>query len=54
MAACAPHAIVSHGHRATFSQEEIDMRRMIFTLNALLGNIEREGACTRKSRGNLQ
>ncbi len=30
LAACAPHAIVSPGHRATFSQEEIDMRRMIY------------------------
>ena len=48
MAACAPHAIVSPGHRATFSQEEIDMRRMIFTLNALLGNIEREGGLYQK------
>lgn len=48
MAACAPRAIVSPGHRATFSQEEIDMRRMIFTLNALLGNIEREGGLYQK------
>lgn len=48
MAACAPHAIVSPGHRATFSQEEIDMRRMIFTLNVLLGNIEREGGLYQK------
>ncbi|EIQ74804.1 polysulfide reductase chain A [Shigella flexneri 1235-66] len=48
MAACAPHAIVSPGHRATFSQEEIDMRRMIFTLNVLLGNIEREGGMYQK------
>ncbi len=31
--ACAPHAIVSPRHRATFSQEEIDMRRgRFFTL----------------------
>lgn len=48
MAACAPHAIVSPGHRATFSQEEIDMRRMIFTLNVLLGNIEHEGGLYQK------
>lgn len=48
MAACAPHAIVSPGHRATFSQEEIDMRRMIFTLNVLMGNIEREGGMYQK------
>ncbi|GDP02495.1 thiosulfate reductase PhsA [Escherichia coli] len=48
MAACAPRAIVSPGHRATFSQEEIDMRRMIFTLNALLGNIERRGGLYQK------
>ncbi|SUH79873.1 thiosulfate reductase [Salmonella enterica subsp. enterica serovar Paratyphi A] len=48
LAACAPHAIVSPGHRATFSQEEIDMRRMIFTLNVLLGNIEREGGLYQK------
>lgn len=50
MAACAPRAIVSPGHRATFSQEEIDMRRMIFTLNVLLGNIEREGGMYQKKR----
>jgi thiosulfate reductase/polysulfide reductase chain A len=48
MAASAPRAIVSPGHRATFSQEEIDMRRMIFTLNVLLGNIEREGGMYQK------
>ncbi|POT58484.1 thiosulfate reductase PhsA [Citrobacter amalonaticus] len=48
LAACAPRAIVSPGHRATYSQEEIDMRRMIFTLNALLGNIEREGGLYQK------
>lgn len=53
MAACAPHAIVSPGHRATFSQEEIDMRRMIFTLNVLLGNIEREGGLYQKKRRQL-
>ncbi|KYN92192.1 hypothetical protein A3219_22515 [Salmonella enterica] len=38
------------GHRATFSQEEIDMRRMIFTLNVLLGNIEREGGLYQKKK----
>lgn len=54
LAACAPHAIVSPGHRATFSQEEIDMRRMIFTLNVLLGNIEREGGLYQKKRVGLQ
>lgn len=48
LAACAPHAMVSPGHRATFSPEEIDMRRMIFTLNVLLGNIEREGGLYQK------
>ncbi|EBP2810640.1 thiosulfate reductase PhsA, partial [Salmonella enterica] len=53
LAACAPHAIVSPGHRATFSQEEIDMRRMIFTLNVLLGNIEREGGLYQKKNASV-
>ncbi|MGY0162395.1 thiosulfate reductase PhsA [Edwardsiella tarda] len=48
LAACAPHAIVNPGHRATYSQQEIDMRRMIFALNALLGNIERRGGLFQK------
>ncbi|EKS7792964.1 thiosulfate reductase PhsA [Edwardsiella piscicida] len=48
LAACAPHAMVNPGHRATYSQEEIDMRRMIFTLNALLGNVERQGGLYQK------
>lgn len=48
LAASAPHAIVNPGHRATYSQEEVDMRRMIFTLNALLGNVERQGGCIRR------
>lgn len=53
LAACAPHAIVSPGHRATFSQEEIDMRRMYFTLNVLLGNIEREGGLYQKKNASV-
>lgn len=48
LAAAAPHALVSPGHRATFNKEEIDMRRMIFTLNALLGNVERRGGLFKK------
>lgn len=48
IAAKAPHALVSPGHRATFSPEEIDMRRMIFVLNVLLGNIEKEGGLYQK------
>ncbi|KFC00382.1 thiosulfate reductase [Trabulsiella guamensis ATCC 49490] len=48
IAAKAPHALVSPGHRATYSQEEIDMRRMIFVLNVLLGNIEKEGGMYQK------
>ncbi|MGK4785545.1 thiosulfate reductase PhsA, partial [Salmonella enterica] len=41
------------GHRATFSQEEIDMRRMIITLNVLLGNIEREGGLYQKKNASV-
>ncbi|MDT1790701.1 molybdopterin-dependent oxidoreductase, partial [Salmonella enterica] len=47
-AASAPHAIVRPGHSATFSQEQIDMRRLIITLNVLLGKIEREGGLYKK------
>ncbi len=36
------------GHRATFNKDEINMRRTIFTFNALLGNIEREGGMYQK------
>ena len=48
MAACAPHAIVSPVHRATFSQEAFDMRRLSFTINVLLGNIEGVGGLYQK------
>ncbi|PNO89649.1 thiosulfate reductase PhsA [Proteus mirabilis] len=48
IAAKAPHALVMPGHRATFNKDEINMRRMIFTFNALLGNIEREGGMYQK------
>lgn len=48
IAAKAPHALAMPGHRATFNKEEINMRRMIFILNALLGNIEREGGMYQK------
>ncbi len=48
IAAKAPHALVMPGHRATFNKDEINMRRMIFTFNALLGNIVREGGMYQK------
>lgn len=43
IAAAAPHVIVSPGHRTTYTPEEIDLRRTLFAMNALLGNIERKG-----------
>lgn len=48
IAAKAPHVIVNPGHRATYNKEEIDMRRMIFVMNALLGNLERLGGMYQK------
>ncbi|GKX54252.1 thiosulfate reductase [Leminorella grimontii] len=48
IAAAAPHVIVNPGHRATYNKEELDMRRMIFTMNALLGCIERRGGMYQK------
>ncbi|MGN3438204.1 thiosulfate reductase PhsA [Proteus penneri] len=48
IASQAPHALIMPGHRATFNKEEINMRRMIFTFNALLGNFEREGGMYQK------
>ncbi|SUB82134.1 Sulfur reductase chain A [Pragia fontium] len=48
IAAQAPHVIVNPGHRATYNKEELDMRRMIFVMNALLGSIERKGGLYQK------
>lgn len=48
IAAAAPHAIVNPGHRATYNKEELDMRRMIFSANALLGTLERSGGMYQK------
>ncbi len=42
-AAAAPAAVVSPGHRTTYSFEEFDTRRALFALNALVGNFERKG-----------
>ncbi len=42
-AAQAPKAIADYGHRATYTPEEFEMRRAIFALNVLVGNIERKG-----------
>lgn len=50
LAAAAPHAIVNPGHRATYSKEELDMRRTIFAANALLGNVERSGGMYQNKR----
>lgn len=41
--AAAPAAVVSPGHRNTYSFEEFDTRRAMFALNVLAGNIERKG-----------
>lgn len=42
-AAAAPRAIASPGHRTTFSYEEFDLRRGIFLMNYLVGNVEMKG-----------
>ncbi|GAA4891697.1 thiosulfate reductase PhsA [Ferrimonas pelagia] len=39
----APHAMVDFGHRTTFTPEEFDLRRTLYGLNVLIGNIERKG-----------
>jgi thiosulfate reductase/polysulfide reductase chain A len=43
LAAAAPAAIVSPGHRTTYSLEEFDLRRAMFALNFLVGNYEKKG-----------
>ena len=43
LASHAPHALVDFGHRSTFSTEEFELRRALFAINILMGNIEREG-----------
>ncbi|WP_095497403.1 thiosulfate reductase PhsA [Paraferrimonas haliotis] len=43
MAKAAPAVCVDFGHRATFTTEEFDLRRALYAVNILLGNIEREG-----------
>ncbi len=43
IASHAPHALVHFGHRSTFSTEEFELRRALFAINILMGNIEREG-----------
>lgn len=43
LASYAPHALVDFGHRASFTSEEFELRRTLYALNVLLGNIEREG-----------
>ncbi|MDR2870557.1 MAG: thiosulfate reductase PhsA, partial [Deferribacteraceae bacterium] len=48
LGAAAPSAIVSPGHRTTFSYEEFDTRRVLFALNVLLGNIDRKGGMYKK------
>lgn len=42
-AKAAPAAIIDFGHRATYSPEEIELRRAIAIANALIGNIEAKG-----------
>jgi len=43
LASFAPHSLVDYGHRTTFTTEEFDLRRTLYALNILLGNLEREG-----------
>lgn len=43
LAAAAPHALVDFGHRTTFTTEEFDMRRAIYAVNILIGNLECKG-----------
>ncbi|WP_419176452.1 thiosulfate reductase PhsA [Desulfosediminicola sp.] len=43
IASHAPHALIDYGHRTTFTTEEFDLRRTLYALNVLLGNIERKG-----------
>ncbi|WP_028118109.1 thiosulfate reductase PhsA [Ferrimonas senticii] len=43
LAAAAPHALMDFGHRATFTPEEFEMRRAIYAVNVLIGNLERKG-----------
>ncbi len=43
MASHAPHALVDYGHRSTFTTEEFELRRALYAVNVLLGNLEREG-----------
>ncbi len=42
-AKAAPAAIIDFGHRATYTPEEIELRRAIAIANALIGNIEAKG-----------
>lgn len=43
LASQAPHAMVDFGHRSTFTPEEFELRRTLYALNILIGNIERKG-----------
>lgn len=43
LAAAAPHALVDYGHRSTFTTEEFELRRALYAVNVLIGNVEREG-----------
>ena len=43
LASHAPHALVDFGHRSTFTTEEFELRRALFAINILMGNIERKG-----------
>lgn len=43
LAKAAPHALVDYGHRSTFTTEEFELRRALYAVNVLIGNIEREG-----------
>ncbi|MDX2513463.1 MAG: thiosulfate reductase PhsA, partial [Desulfobacterales bacterium] len=43
LASHAPHALVDFGHRSTFTTEEFELRRALFAINVLMGNIEKEG-----------
>ncbi len=42
-AKAAPKAIFDFGHRVTFTPQELELRRAMMMVNALVGNIERDG-----------
>ena len=42
-AKAAPKAVFDYGHRVTFTPQELELRRAIMMVNALVGAVEKEG-----------